>query len=61
MELRICEVDKGCGGGSERDEGGQAKRMALFPDGRGLGVGVRKRKIRFSLGKADEARGGGLD
>ena len=37
-----------------------AKRRALFLEGRGLGVGGRKRKIRFSLGKADEARVDGL-
>ena len=69
MELRICEVDKGCGGGSEGDEGGQAKRRALFPEGRGLGVGGRKRKrkrkseskIGCSLREADEARVDGLD
>ena len=43
MELRIREVDKGGGGGSDGDEGRLAKRRALFPEGRGLGV-VGKRK-----------------
>ena len=71
MELRICEVDKGCGDGSEGNEGWLAKRRALFPEGRGLGVGGRKRKrkrkreskskIGCSLRKADEARVDGLD
>ena len=67
MELRIREVDKGCGGGggSDGDEGRLAKRRALFPEGRGLGVGVKERKreskIGCSLREADEARVDGLD
>ena len=65
MELRICEVDKGCGDGSEGDEDRVTKRRTLFSEGRGLGVGGRKRKneskIGCSLRKADEARVDGLD
>ena len=44
MELRICEVDKG--GGSGGDKGGRAKRRALFPAGRGLGVGRKESKSK---------------